>query len=692
MMSAGEAIQGQPARFSRDASTPIQTSIWKLPGIDKVTFYAAAIYLHVALGTMIDETHPMLQPSSELNNLERDFLDRLADCFARSGSKLKDARDHVSATAMVKNKREKKITVYIAKNKSYEDNEVNDAGTLETVRNENETFAEKLVKWFTDIAQGKTDPAHNDDMDDMSEMFTIMSTFSRPRLNFYIDKVSEADLFDLQRLVERKFDGNRHLMNGWGKAKALIKECKKTQSPHEQKHLSLPYLAGQTRKNQDFRSLANEVRISDPEKATELEELNQLLKWISYLGRHYSAHDTFIDFCKAEEQHGYSFQYRLLPSQEQEDEWNGTEYIEKIHSWTGDLGLTEPRNAQIQKFAPEPSDKAKARPHCEMQLLMHFSRPGAEKCEDYFGCSKKSCWLCWQMILKNHKYTMKDTHRKLFPRWAFPFDFYPSVPEIGEGLAAAYNTMCSLVRKTAIREKILVPPNPFPHTSTRGTPWEAAQPSQGSEFSYSPIKAPGRLGKLGKAHIAGLLLPSDTPAKEHRHVEVEVYIKTDDLLDRLLFSVNFKDHPVVFAFQLITMPEKITDSGFDNGVWRFDSFPPSPHVRGDFDYMMYYRTDMHKLVLNPTVSQIWKEACGPKYKDLPWRGDVFVFKVYETDFTAAETVRESEEFSKQDVLDFFESLEFSFQAGGVKDLQFAVEMMKRDKYRWLELSYRGQYR
>lgn len=107
-MSAGEATQGQPERFSRDASTPIQTSIWKLPGINKVMFYAAAIYLHVALGTIIDETHPRLQRSSGLDDLSRDFLDRLADCFARSGSKLKDARDHVSATAM-----ERKITVYI---------------------------------------------------------------------------------------------------------------------------------------------------------------------------------------------------------------------------------------------------------------------------------------------------------------------------------------------------------------------------------------------------------------------------------------------------------------------------------------------------------------------------------------------------------------------------------------------------
>ena len=630
----------------------------------------------------------MLQPSSNLDNLSRDFLDRLADCFARSGSKLKDARDHVSATAMVKNKREKKITVYIAKNKSYEDNEVNDAGTLETVRNENETFAEKLVEWFTDIAQEKTHPAHNDDMDDMSEMFIAMSAFSRPRLDFYIDKVSRADSFGLQRLVERKFDGNTDLMNGWGKAKVFIEKCQ-PQSPrhsaaHEQKHLSLAYLAGQTRKNKDFKSLANAVKILDPKRATEFEELSQLLKWINYLGRHYSAHDTFIDFCKAKEQHGFFFQYRLLPSQEQEDEWNGTEYIGKIHSWTGDLGLTETRNAQINKFAPEPGDKAKARVHCEMQLLMHFSGPDAEKCEDYFGCSKKSCWLCWQMILQNGKYTMKDSHRKLFPRWAFPFNFYPSAPEIAEGLAAAYNSMCSQVQKKAIREGDLVPPNPFPHTSTRETPWplrlKAVQPSQGSEFSYSPITVPDR---LGKARVAALLLPSDVA--EPRQVEVEVYIPNNDLLiEKFTFSVNFKNHPVVFAFQLITIPEKITDSGFDNAVWHFDLMP-AYQTKKDFRYMIYYRSDMHKLVPNPIISQIWKEACGLKYTNLPWRGDVFVIKDYGEGRDMADyfVVKESEEFSTEDVSGFFTSLETVFQVDGDKYLQNVVESTESKKSRWL---------
>ena len=32
--------------------------------------------------------------------------------------------------------------------------------------------------------------------------------------------------------------------------------------------------------------------------------------------------------------------------------------------------------------------------YCKIQLRYYFSKLGAEKCMDYFGYSKKSCWLC----------------------------------------------------------------------------------------------------------------------------------------------------------------------------------------------------------------------------------------------------------------------------------------------------------
>ena len=81
----------------------------------------------------------------------QDFLDRFADCFARS--KLEDARDHVSATAMVRNEKDKIITLYIAKNQSEKGCQpFATSKQLGDIANQNETFAKQLVDWFSKLA------------------------------------------------------------------------------------------------------------------------------------------------------------------------------------------------------------------------------------------------------------------------------------------------------------------------------------------------------------------------------------------------------------------------------------------------------------------------------------------------------------------------------------------------------------
>ena len=114
-------------------------SLWKLPGFDKETFYAAALYLHAAAGSL--ESKPWIR-GPKTPEATRKFLDCLADCFARS--KLKDARDHVSATAMVRDGKEKRITLYIAKNKSQKDSGPAAPGEPEKIADENRKFATEL--------------------------------------------------------------------------------------------------------------------------------------------------------------------------------------------------------------------------------------------------------------------------------------------------------------------------------------------------------------------------------------------------------------------------------------------------------------------------------------------------------------------------------------------------------------------
>lgn len=71
--------------------------------------------------------------------------------------------------------------------------------------------------------------------------------------------------------------------------------------------------------------------------------------------------------------------------------------------------------------------------HCELQLLEipedpYYKLPSTtesgETCREdlfpYFGCSKRSCFLCWSILRKLHYSTM-DTHGKLRANCAFPF-------------------------------------------------------------------------------------------------------------------------------------------------------------------------------------------------------------------------------------------------------------------------------
>jgi hypothetical protein len=157
-----------------------KSSLWKLPGLDKETFYAAALYLHVVRVEF--ERKPLVR-FSETPEATQDFLDRLADCFARS--KLQDARDDVSATPMVRNEEQKKITLYIAKNQSekgcgplaYRDE-------LSVAANENKVFADELVRCFNTLAkEGSTHTEHPD-------VFKTMYKFSQSRLEYYIGKIS----------------------------------------------------------------------------------------------------------------------------------------------------------------------------------------------------------------------------------------------------------------------------------------------------------------------------------------------------------------------------------------------------------------------------------------------------------------------------------------------------------------------
>jgi hypothetical protein len=86
--------------------------------------------------------------------------------------------------------------------------------------------------------------------------------------------------------------------------------------------------------------------------------------------------------------------------------------------------------------------------HAEIQLLLHFecSLSPQSKPFRYFGCSKKSCWLCYQLISRFKDvrtnttgfYQTRGSHGQVCPRWRIALDaILPSDARISFNLSVA---------------------------------------------------------------------------------------------------------------------------------------------------------------------------------------------------------------------------------------------------------------
>ena len=88
--------------------------------------------------------------------------------------------------------------------------------------------------------------------------------------------------------------------------------------------------------------------------------------------------------------------------------------------------------------------------HCELQLLKYFIDHPAKGCQDYFGCSKRSCWLCWRILMYVGKFHTKDSHLKIYDSWAFPVPFSPEKEklQLSNALISTYRDLISKIRQT----------------------------------------------------------------------------------------------------------------------------------------------------------------------------------------------------------------------------------------------------
>ena len=404
--------------------------------------------------------------------------------------------------------------------------------------------------------------------------------------------------------------------------------------------------AGRVRKLCAFRALVDIVQTLTSDERAEVKALAQITKWIDYLGRLSATHLMFQHYCQDHSQAGFSFHYKLLPSQT--DDWVGRRYNQIVQSWVGNLELHELREVRTEKNEQKTEsvqkimDKVasstnddKARVHCEMQLLMHFLH-AEEKCLDYFGCSKKSCWLCWQLIVQHRQFSMKGTHRKLYPRWAFPFSFSPSHLSVAQGLKTAYNEMLFLIQGKVIERKTLDNLDPIIQTSARLTPAhrrvinveDVPRGPESGPFFENPITVRDRWPGVA---LPALHIPMNSSSRSLRQVSVHTYHRLgEDIAEQCMIDIGLGGKPTLLAFQLITKPQfECRDLGEDevgrtfwinNNLLNRDT--------GRVEWIMYYRAGITTLDPNPQILSLWQRTHGHTYSSFPWRGDIFILNAH----------------------------------------------------------------
>lgn len=657
--------------------------VWGLPGFDKETFYAAALYLHAAAKGQLREVRTRERYVSTTDEATRDFLDQVADCFARS--KRIDPSAHVTATAMVKHRKESyyfedwdsqesrsgtirerfdqweasrdtrphTLTVIIAKNHS-EKGMRQDILPDDHDRNENENnaFAKELFTWFTDISQGR----HIDRASAMDGIWGALCRFNQSRLEYYVLKMADMDATLVQTNMEQQtvIDDALVVMDScrqFRDSRAMSSEDQARDAPAQL--AACARLAAKCRSHGAYQGLYQNVdAVLNPEDIDiNVRQLAKFAKMVTYLGRFGAACDKFYEYCTSDEIRDCLFNYELLQSPE-EEAWPTATYKRKIEAWTGPLGLDDrregdrqPVRAVLDDFARRAGSRGSARLHCEIQLLKYLTRPGRPRGScDYIGCSKKSCWLCWQFMGHFGSFTTKDAHRMIYPMWSVPSAVLLSDARMAEATGNTYNDMLRLIQEKMLHGREFSLRQNITHTSPRllfspstlsGTTLHIASSASAVLAKNPAVSRPPHLAPFAKVPVIHLPAAHGEDGPEAPYMlEMDLYLPNilDDV-ESWMHGVYDNETRGVFACQLNTKLEVSTKASvgtqeYQSSFWTFGGCLSSIES-GDsrFVYQLLYRTENEELDANPWLLATMRAAHGASVvaDHVPWRGDVFVF-------------------------------------------------------------------
>lgn len=614
-------------------------TVWNLPGINKTEFYAACIYLNAAQKQQ-GKTRLLPDPQRELKTSQktRDFLDHLADCFARS--KDDDKPQHVTATAMVNFLQLKKIV--IAKNRAEDYSEPKPEGQKD------KDFAESLQNWFNQLStEGPYTTGPNTPEDDRHrDVWEKMLEFNDSRVLDCIKKAKKTKnkKHAIMEALKRLPATSEEHMSGFEKAWAVVDLCT-TDNPTDRSFLGFKSHcikeAEACRQDPGFSSIrliVRKVREQDAQKKKDYKDLSELIKFIDLLGRLRHAFNTFQDYCGSSEGEGkgHHFTLEFLDSSFYPDYSWPQDCSSKVEGWY-ELN-PEHRDALPQKVREHAMKKAKSDPkkrpplfHCELQLLKYFIDNHSKDCQDYFGCSKKSCWLCWRILTYVDKFHTKDSHWKIYDSWAFPVLFSPEKEKLRLSIALTltYRDLIGLIRKNIFAGRGFAEYEVQTETSGRA-------PEMAPIVNTSGIRriALPKTDRRVEREVKCVCFPADG-RPQCEEVLVALYRgKIDDLFEKmqpLFLAFEYEiQNSLYSAFTLVNKPSD--ENSFADQSWVIDIFIRAYDGQCGRGGIFLYSQSNPDAEPNPWIlNQLAKQNSAPDVvrdavtepEDFLWRGSIF---------------------------------------------------------------------
>lgn len=353
--------------------------------------------------------------SSVLSQKERQltkFLDHIAETFARekcvplsqakryerrNSSKHGRGASHVAAAGLIRTDRES--IIYIAKN-----------GGVDGV---DEDLAKSLATWMKAIAITTKRPTIDKDI-----MWGLLVTYYKQRLDIYAAQIgclSESDLTIAFQDGSDKDDLAQVLLD---------------LSARYQAEASVETL-------KQMVTIAYKLRY-EPEPEELSVQSRKVRRCVCFLGRLRSAYEVFketaIEFRR-------SFtKLKIICLQAPEAVRISKTLCEKgIEELARDNGVPIPKRKRIQAELGEGS-QVFTHCHAEVQILIHFECLNLANTNPfpYIGCSKRSCWLCFQLLSiyrakrsgKRGFYETRGCHGQIYPRWHATPSTRPSDPHV----------------------------------------------------------------------------------------------------------------------------------------------------------------------------------------------------------------------------------------------------------------------